>query len=109
MATRTRLPNRRHSETFELIASRLGFTCTYSCFADGKIGELFLSNHKTNSMADQLARDAAVVFSIAVQCGADPEVIRRALGRDARGNATSPLGVALEIIMRTQQAKEAEQ
>lgn len=98
MASRHRLPNRRPSETLELIAGGLGFTCTFSRFADGRVAEIFLSNHKTNSMADQLARDAAVVFSIEVQCGADPEVIRRALGRDARGNATSPLGCALDII-----------
>jgi hypothetical protein len=106
---RQRLPNRRCSETFELIAGGLRYTVTLSRFSDGRLGELFLTNHKTNSMADQLARDAAIVFSIAVQCGADPEVIRRALGRDARGNATSPLGCALDIIMRTQQAKETEQ
>jgi hypothetical protein len=95
---RQRLPNRRHSETFELIVGGLRYTATLSRFSDGRLGELFLTNHKTNSAADQLARDAAVVFSIAVQCGADPEVIRRALGRDSRGNATSPLGAALDRL-----------
>jgi hypothetical protein len=97
---RQRLPNRRHSETFELTLGGLKYTVTLSRFADGRIGELFLTNHKSASAADQLARDAGIVFSIAVQCGADPEVIRRALGRDSQGNATSPLGVALDILAR---------
>jgi hypothetical protein len=74
---RQRLPNRRHSETFELTLGGLKYTVTLSRFADGRIGELFLTNHKSASAADQLARDAGIVFSIAVQCGADPEVIER--------------------------------
>jgi hypothetical protein len=44
------------------------------------------------------ARDAAIAFSIAVQHGADLEVIRRALCRDARGNASGRLGAALDHI-----------
>ena len=81
---RARLPNRGVSETFELEVSGLRYTATVSRFADGTLGEVFLNNHKTNSAADLLARDAAIVFSIAIQCGADPKVIRRALGRDSR-------------------------
>jgi hypothetical protein len=38
------------------------------------------------------------VFSIAVQCGADPESIRHALCRDSHGRASGPLGVALDIL-----------
>jgi hypothetical protein len=59
---------------------------------------LFLSNHKNNSGADTNARDAAIAFSFAVQHGADPEAIRRALCRDAKGNASGPLGAALDAI-----------
>jgi hypothetical protein len=57
-----------------------------------------LSNHKSNSSADTNARDAAIAFSFAVQFGADPEVIRRGLSRDAHGRATGPLGAALDLI-----------
>ena len=89
--TRRRLPNRRASETFELEVGGLKYTATMSRFADGSIAELFLNNHKSNSSADVNARDAAIVFSIAVQCGADPEVIRRALLRDSQGRASGPL------------------
>jgi len=88
--TRQRLPNRRLAETFELTVAGLRYTCTVGRFPDGSIAELFLSSHKTNSAADINARDSAIVFSIAVQCGADPEAIRRALSRDSRGRASGP-------------------
>jgi hypothetical protein len=95
---RERLPNRRSGETFSVEVGGLKFTATIGRFADGRLAEIFLTNHKAGSAADQLARDAAVVFSIALQCGADPEVIRQALGRDSPGRATSPLGAALDRI-----------
>jgi hypothetical protein len=53
---------------------------------------------RTTRGADTNARDAAIAFSFAVQHGADPEAIRRALCRDAKGNASGPLGAALDII-----------
>ena len=96
--TRRTLANRRHAETFELTVAGLRYTCTVGRFPDGSIAELFLSSHKTNSAADINARDSAIVFSIAVQCGADPEAIRRALSRDSRGRASGPLGTALDLI-----------
>jgi hypothetical protein len=97
--TRKRLPNRRPAESFNLEASGLRYTCTVGWFPDGRLGELFLNNHKSNSSADTAARDSAIVFSIAIQHGADPEKIRRALCRDSQGCASGPLGTALDIIM----------
>jgi hypothetical protein len=99
MTTRARLPDRRPAETFDLVAGGLKYVCTVGRFADGRIGELFLGNHKSNSAADTSARDAAITFSIAVQHGADPETIRSALCRDADGKASGPLGVALDLIL----------
>jgi hypothetical protein len=52
-----------------------------------------------HSSADTAARDNAIVFSIAVQHGANPETIRRALCRDSQGRASGPLGVALDRII----------
>jgi hypothetical protein len=96
MTARERLPNRRASQTFELEVAGLRYTATVSRFADGRLAEIFLSNHKTNSGADVHAREAAIVASIALQHGVDAETIRRALCRDSRGNASGPLGVALD-------------
>jgi hypothetical protein len=96
--TRERLPNRRGSESFDLECGGLQYTATISRFADGRLGEIFLTNHKAGSAADTTARDGAIVMSIALQHGADIETIRRALCRDSRGNANGPLGVALDIV-----------
>jgi hypothetical protein len=98
MTARARLPNRRLAETFELECAGLRYTCTVGRFTDGRLAEIFISNHKTNSGADVNARDAAIVASIALQFGADVETIRRALCRDARGNASGPLAAALDKI-----------
>jgi hypothetical protein len=100
MTARERLPNWRACVTFDLEVAGLRYTATFSRYPDGRISELFLNNHKSNSAADTNARDSAITFSIAVQHGADPDVIRRALCRDSRGNASGPLGAALDIISK---------
>lgn len=98
MTARQRLRNRRASESFALECAGLKYVATVSRFDDGRIAELFLSNHRNNSGADTAARDAAIAFSFAVQHGADSESIRRALCRDGAGNACGPLGAALDHI-----------
>ena len=98
MSERQRLPNWRESVTFELEVAGLRYTATFSRYPDGRISELFLTNHKSNSQADTNARDSAITFSIAVQHGADPETIRHALCRDSHGHASGPLGCALDRI-----------
>jgi ribonucleoside-diphosphate reductase alpha chain len=64
----------------------------------GEVREVFLSNHRVNSMAGIMASDAAVVASIALQYGVPLEVLRHALMRDAKGNASGPLAVALDQL-----------
>jgi hypothetical protein len=99
MTARRRLADRRASETFSFTVAGLNYTATFNRFPDGQIGELFLSNHKSNSCADIAARDAGIAFSIAVQFGADTETIRKALCRDAQGQASGPLGAALDFLV----------
>jgi hypothetical protein len=98
IAPRARLADRRLAETFELEVGGLQYTCTVGRFPDGKVGEVFLQNHKPGSQSDFNARDSAIVCSLALQHGVALEVIRRALLRDSRGNASTPLGVALDHI-----------
>lgn len=100
MIAREQLPNRRPNKSFTFEVTGLRYTATVSYFADGRIGELFLNNHKTDSAADMNARDAAITFSIAVRHGADAEIIRKALSRDNAGNATGVLGAALDLVAR---------
>jgi hypothetical protein len=85
MTERLRLPNRRASETFGFQSQGLNFTATVSRFDDGRLGEVFITNHKAGSMAGINASDAAVVCSIALQYGVPLDVIRHALMRDSHG------------------------
>jgi hypothetical protein len=100
---RERLPNRRLSTTFELEVGGLRYIATVGQFPDGRIGEIFLNNHKSNSAADTNARDSAIVCSIALQCGADLETIRKALCRDSRGRPSGPLSAALDLLAQSDQ------
>jgi hypothetical protein len=97
-AERERLPNRRASRFFDLESMGMRFTASVSHYDSGKIGELFLDNHKQGSAVGTLVRDLAIVFSFAVQHGADAEAIRRALCRDSQGRPLGPLTAALDLL-----------
>jgi hypothetical protein len=111
MSARERLPDRRRCETFEFEVptgtTTLLYTATVGYYADGRVGELFLSNHKANSSADTNARDAAIAFSFAVQHGANIETIRQALCRESDGRASGPLGAALDVLAKLQETNHA--
>src|SRR5262245_2823836 len=98
MTVRRHLPNRRLAETFTLECRGLRYTCTIGRFADGRVAEIFLNNHKSNSASDANARDSVIVASLTLQHGVPLEVIRSALLRDAQGRASTPLGVAVDAI-----------
>ena len=95
---RERLPNRRASETFSFEVEGLHYCATFSCFADGRVGEIFIDNHKVGSQSHGNATHSAVAASLALQHGCTIDVLRGALLRDVRGRATTPLGVALDLV-----------
>ena len=94
MTTRERLPNRRHSASLNLELHGLQYTVTFSRFADDRIAEVFLQNHKPGSQSNSNARDAAVAASLALQFGCPLDVLRRALLRVP----STPLGAALDLL-----------
>ena len=98
MPARDRLPNRRQSETiaFERDGSR--YCLTVGHFPDGRPGEVFLNADRANSLLDVLASDAAILASLALQHGCSLQEITRALKRDSRGEAASPIGAALDLV-----------
>src|SRR5262245_24851059 len=98
MTAREHLPNRRASASFELDLGSLRYSCSFSCFADGRVAELFLQNHKVGSQADANARDSAVAASLALQFGCPLETLRGAVLRNADGSAATPLGAAIDVI-----------
>ena len=98
MSERTRLENRRLCESFNFELDGLRFTASVGRFPDGRIGELFLTNHKSGNQSDTNARDASIILSFAVQYGADINEIRKALCCDSAGRALGPVGCALDIL-----------
>jgi len=96
---RQKLSDRRASENFTFEVSGLRYTATVSRFADGRMAELFLNNHKFGNQSDTNARDAAILLSFALQFGADAEEIRKALCRDGQGQALGPAGAALDVLL----------
>jgi hypothetical protein len=101
--TRQRLPNRRPCVTFSFRCNSLRYACTFGLAADGTIAEVFLSNHRSGSDTDAVAKDSAVVCSLALQHGVPLSTIRGALLRDSHGRASSPLGAALDQIVAQDQ------
>lgn len=102
--TRERLPNRRLCESLSFVHGGMNYVASIARYSDGRLAEIFITNHKVGSDADAAAKDSAVVASIALQHGVAVEVIRRALLRDGRGNPSSPLGAALDIIAGAENA-----
>jgi hypothetical protein len=99
MSARERLPNRRGSVTFAFECGPHRYVATVSFFpGTDRLAEIFLGNGRAGSDVDAAAKDSAVVASIALQHGVPVEVVRKALLRDSRGRASSPLGCALDIL-----------
>jgi hypothetical protein len=98
MTARQRLPDRRAAETFEISVGGLHYVVTVGRFGDDRLAEIFVSNGNQGSHADACARDSAVAASLALQHGCPLETLRRALLRDGRGRASTPLGAALGAI-----------
>jgi ribonucleoside-diphosphate reductase alpha chain len=105
---RQRLPNRRASTVFSFECNGLNYTASASWFDDGKLGEVFVGNHRADSHADACAKDAAILASIALQFGAPLDVLRKALLRDSQGRPSTPIGCALDLIGSAFVAQTAE-
>ena len=96
--TRLRLPDRRASIVFAFECNGLHYPASASWFDDGRLGEVFVGNHRADSHADACAKDAAILASVALQFGAPLDVLRRALLRDSQGRPSTPIGTVLDLL-----------
>jgi hypothetical protein len=97
---RETLPQRRRSDTFKI---RFGnqnaaYHITVGYYPDGKMGEVFLSTNKSGSMMEALARDIAILMSLALQHGCAMETMRDALTREGNGDASTIAGAVADIL-----------
>jgi len=95
MARRT-LPNRRRGELMAFDHDGVCFTAQVSRFEDGSLAEVFLDAGKVGAGVDTMAKDAAVVLSIALQYGVPIETIKAALSQERDGTMRGPVGVLIQ-------------
>lgn len=91
--TRERLPNRRKSFAFSFEHENHNYRCTGSRFADGRLAEIFLDvPAKMGSPVHANASTAAILVSLLLQHGVQPETIRHSI--------EGPIAVALELAVQ---------
>jgi len=76
----------------------LKYKATVGYFPDGRLAELFVSNHKAGNASDVAARDAGILVSLCLQHGCDVATISRALSRNSDGSASGVIGAVLDKI-----------
>ena len=100
MSERRTLPQRRRCETFEIAFGGLDrrYAITVGYFDDGAIGEAFINGGKSGQAVEAIARDGAVILSLALQYGADLQNIKSAITRDEQGEPASIVGVVVDRL-----------
>jgi hypothetical protein len=97
--SRERLGNRRRCETIEFCHAGHAFTLSTGRFRDGRLAEVFINSSKhIGSPLESLARDSAILASLALQAGIHVETLRHALTRDHDGSPATALGAALDLL-----------
>jgi hypothetical protein len=90
---RERLPNRRLSFAFNLKHDGHHYRVTGSRFADGRLAEIFIDlPAKMGSPLHSTASTAAILVSLLLQHGVEPETIRHSI--------EGPIAAALELAVR---------
>jgi hypothetical protein len=97
-AMRTRLPNRRQSETFEFTHEGHRYTACVGFDRKGAPAEVFLSTGKPGSGLEAVARDLAVTLSLGLQFGVPVDTLRHAVTRLDDGTAAGPAGKLLDLV-----------
>ena len=96
---RDEMPGARAALTFEFLARGIPFTATAGFYPDGRLGEVFVNGEKRDSASDHDGRDIAILISFALQHGAQPDDLARAMTRDAEGRAQGLAGILLDATL----------
>lgn len=100
MTGRQALPQRRHCETFEIDFGGLTkrHTVTVGYYDDGRPGEVFITGGKSGEMVEAIARDGAILLSMALQYGADIHAVKGAITRDSFDKPMSIVGAVVDRL-----------
>lgn len=100
--TRTPLPNRRAHETLRFEHWGLAYVVGLGRANNrSPISEVFLNCAKSGTQAETLARDSAVLLSLALQHGVPLATIGHAITRDADGKPSGPIGALVDLMGAT--------
>ncbi|MBR0879657.1 hypothetical protein ACVMGC_001059 [Bradyrhizobium barranii subsp. barranii] len=105
MNERRTLPQRRRAETFEVAFGGLSrtHTVTLGYYDDGTIGEVFINGGKSGEVVEAIARDGAVILSMALQSGVALDTIKHAITRDSQGEPSSIIGAVVDQLREERQ------
>lgn len=99
---RRMLPQRRAADTFDLTFGKQNtvFNITVGYYGSHplEIGEVFISGPKAGSEMDAIARDGAVLISLALQHGVPLTTIKHAITRSTNGAPDSIIGAVIDRI-----------
>jgi len=101
MTARDTLPQRRRAETFEIEhgGQRTRFAVTVGYYdSTNRVGEVFITGAKAGSGSEAIARDGAVILSIALQYGVPLETIKHAMTREADGSPSTVIGAVVDRL-----------
>ena len=93
--SRKKLPNRRATLTTSIPFGGTRLHVSYGCYADGRLGELFISGPKVGSDQRTAALEATIAASFALQHGAAAQDILAALPLGHDGQPEGILGTLL--------------
>jgi len=92
------LPTRRRCEHLSMAYGRGKYTVSIGRYTDGIPAEVFVSSTRPSSEIANIARDASILMSIALQYSVPLRVMRNAITRLSDNNAASIIGAVLDLI-----------
>ncbi len=100
---RRKLPSRRASEVIELKhvlsnGNEQLYFADIGRYSDNSIGEIFLDMERQSNEVANMARDASLILSIAIQYGVPIDEMRASVGRSETGLPHSVIGTALDLL-----------
>jgi hypothetical protein len=101
MTDRQILPPRRAAETFDLPFGGLNrnHAVTVGYYDDGRLGEVFITGGKSGEAVEAVARDGAVLLSLALQYGVPLETVAGAITRDSQNQPSSIIGAVVDRLL----------
>jgi len=97
MSERTRLPNRRECARYEFTLNGFKYKGVIGFRPDGAPAEIFLEAGRVGSEVQAVARDAAILASLALQRGATVDDLRHSLTRLENNQPAGPVAKLLDL------------